>query len=383
MEVYLDNNATTPVSEKAAAAIADSHKYYANPSSIHTQGSRVKLFLDNSRERVSLALGAAPEEIIFTSGGTESDNLAVLGYLKKSKKKHIVTTLIEHHAVLNLFKALEREGYEVDYLSVDSDGIINLDDLTSKVREDTALVSIMYANNETGSIQPIEDALRIVKGISKDIVFHTDAVQALGKIPLDLNEIPVDMASVSSHKINGPKGVGALYIRKGFRILPLFRGGHHERGMRPGTENIPGIAGFAAAAEEAAVKLKENTKKYAALKRLLWSGISERIPRVTLNGALDRTLSNTLNVSFNNIEGESIIMMLDMEGISVSSGSACTSGSLEPSHVLSAMGVESAAAQGSIRFSFGKYNKEEEVEYLIEKLPPIVKRLRDMSPLEK
>ncbi|NLB34970.1 MAG: IscS subfamily cysteine desulfurase [Elusimicrobia bacterium] len=383
MEVYLDNNATSPISEKVAEAIKDSFAYYANPSSVHSLGIRVRNFMDDARNKVALALGVSKEEIIFTSGGTESDNLAILGSLKKTSKKHIVTSLVEHHAVLNLFKQLEKEGYEVTYLPVDKDGIVDLDSLSDCLRPDTALVSIMYANNETGAIQPIEKAVQIVKNMSEKIIFHTDAVQAFGKLPLSLRSIPIDMASVSAHKINGPKGVGALYVRKGLKIMPLFRGGHHEYGMRPGTENIMGIAGFGAASDEAVENLSSSIEKYTFLKKRLWEGIYKTIPRVLLNGGLDKTLPNTLNVSFTNIEGESIIIMLDLEGIAVSSGSACTSGSLESSHVLSAMGVPAAAAQGSIRFSFGRYNTEEEVDYVLEKLPPIVSRLRAMSPLEK
>jgi len=383
MKVYLDNNSTTPLSPEAAEEIRKAEVFFGNPSSNHSDGMAAKNILEESRVRTARALGAKPEEIIFTSGGTESNNLAVLGVLEKTDKKHLITTKIEHHSVLNVFKKLEKRGYKVSWIGVDADGMVDIEKLMNEVTRDTALVSIMLANNEVGTVQPVDRIAKQIKEISEDIIVHTDAVQAIGKMPLSMDNLGVDLLSVSGHKIYGPKGTGALYVRKGTGIKSVFSGGHQENNLRPGTENVQGAAGLGRAAEEAAEKLKENIEHYAKLKKRLKQGILESVKNVTVNGSDENTLPNTLNLSFNNIEGESVIMMLDMEGIAVSTGSACTSDSLEPSHVLRAMGADPASAQGSVRFSIGKQNTEEEIDYVIEKIPPIVENLRRMSPLEK
>jgi cysteine desulfurase len=382
MKVYLDNNATTPLAPEVALEMKDSMENFGNPSSLHGFGAKAKNILETARRRVAASLRCDPDEIVFTSGGTESDNLAIQGYLRSSKKKHIITSKTEHHAVLNVFKHLEGTGYRVSWIGTDRDGIIDPDDVAGELTGDTAIVSIMLANNEMGAVQPVKEIAARIKEHDPDIMFHTDAVQGFGKIKFNVRELGADLLSISAHKINGPKGAGALCIRKGVRMKPVCFGGHHERGIRPGTEDVCGIAGLGKAAELTGNNIDSNIEKLLNLRNRLMQGIQENIENIKVNGSLDNIIPNTLNVSFKNIEGESIIMMLDMQGIAVSTGSACTSGSLEPSHVLTAMGVDPATAQGSIRFSLGKYNTEQEIDYVIEKLPPIAQRLREMSPLE-
>ncbi|MDD5423475.1 MAG: cysteine desulfurase NifS [Candidatus Omnitrophica bacterium] len=382
-KVYLDNNATTRMRAEVLEAMLPYYKdVYGNASSVHEFGRTARRAVDDARQKVADFLGAAsPEEIIFTSGGTEADNLAVKGvaHALRAKGDHIITSAIEHHAVLNTCKFLEKEGYKVTYLKVDKDGVVDLGGLEKAITPKTILITVMYANNEVGTIEPVEEISKIARG--KGIYFHTDAVQAAGKIPFGLKTLGVDLASISGHKIYGPKGIGALYIKKGTKITPQMFGGHHEMGKRAGTENVAGIIGLGRAAELSKSEVSEEAKTLTELRDRLYKGIASKIEDVTLNGHPQDRLPNTLNVRFKYLEGEGIILSLDMEGVAVSTGSACTSGSLEPSHVLTAMGIDPAQTQGSIRFSLGKDNMKEDIDYVIETLPPIIKRLRDMSPL--
>ena len=382
-KVYLDNNATTRMREEVLEAMLPYYKdIYGNASSIHEFGRSARRAIDDARQNVADLLGASSaEEIIFTSGGTEADNLAIKGVANalRSQGNHIITSSIEHHAVLNTCKFLEKEGYKVTYVRVDKDGVINLEELKKSITDKTILITIMYANNEVGTIEPIEDIGRIAK--EKNIYFHTDAVQAMGKVPFGVNDFNVDLLSMSGHKIYGPKGIGALYVKKGTKVTPQMHGGHHEMGKRAGTENVAGIVGLGKAAELAKKEVLQEKEKLTTLRDYLYKGIISRIEHVRLNGHPEKRLPNTLNVGFKFLEGESIILNLDMEGIAVSTGSACTSGSLEPSHVLTAMDVDPADTQGSIRFSLGRDNTKEDMDYVLEVLPPIIKRLRDMSPL--
>ena len=381
-QVYLDNNATTRMREEVLEAMLPYFKdIYGNASSVHQFGRTARKAIDEARAKVAALLGtASAEEIIFTSGGTESDNFAIRGvaHALRSKGNHIITSAIEHHAVLNMCKFLEKEGCKVTYLGVDQYGMINPDELRKAITDKTILITIMYANNEMGTIEPVEEIGRIAK--EKGIYFHTDAVQAVGKLPFAVKDTNIDLLSMSAHKIYGPKGMGALYIRKGTKLTAQMYGGHHEMGKRAGTENVPGIVGLGKAAELAKKELPEEGK-IKSLRDYLYKGIVSNIEDVKLNGHPDKRLPNTLNVSFTYLEGESIILNLDMEGIAASTGSACTSGTLEPSHVLSAMGVDAVNTQGSVRFSLGKDNTKEEMDYVISVLPPIIKRLRAMSPL--
>ena len=380
--VYLDHNATTPVHPEVLEAMLPYFKdKFGNPSSIHGFGREVKVALEESREKVAKLINAGPSEIYFTSGGTESDNLAVKGtaFANRKKGKHIITSEIEHHAILESCKSLEKEGFEVTYLPVDGQGLIDPDDLGKAMRKDTILVSLMYANNEVGIIEPLEELSKITK--ENGVYFHTDAVQAMGKVPVDVQKLNVDMLSVSGHKIYGPKGVGAIYIRKGTRITSLSHGGSHERSRRAGTENVPGIVGLAKAVEIAYRDMEEQSKHLKKMSEAFYKKLTQAIPDVFLNGDLEKRIPNTLNLSFKAVEGESIILSLDLKGVAVSTGSACASGSLEPSHVLSAMGISPELAQSAIRFSFGRENTTDDVEYVVEILPEIVSRLRLMSPL--
>jgi cysteine desulfurase len=354
---------------------------YGNASSVHGFGRTARTAVDEARSKVARSLGVAREDVVFTSGGTEADNLAIKGVANalKSKGDHIITCAIEHHAVLNSCKYLEKEGYKVTYVGVDKDGTVSLDELRSAITPKTILITVMWANNEVGTIEPVEEIGKIAK--AKGIYFHTDAVQAGGKIPMDLESFPVDLVSISAHKFYGPKGVGALYIRKGTQITPQLHGGHHEMKKRAGTENVAGIVGMGCAAELAKTEVQEEAKYLTDLRDYLFRGITSKIPDVTLNGHPKDRLPNTLNVRFKYLEGESIVLNLDLEGVAVSTGSACTSGSLEPSHVLTAMGVDPAETQGSIRFSLGRENTKEDMDYVVTVLPPIIQRLRDMSPL--
>ena len=381
--VYLDNNATTRMREEVLEAMLPYYKdIYGNASSIHQFGRTARIGIDHARAKVADLLGAAsPEEIIFTSGGTEADNFALSGvaHALKAKGNHIITSSIEHHAILNMCKFLEKEGYQVTYLPVDKDGMVDPEAVKKAITDKTILISIMYANNEVGTIKPVAEIGKIAK--EKGIYFHTDAVQAAGKVQFTVKDINADLVAISGHKIYGPKGIGALYIRKGTKITPMMYGGHHEMGKRPGTENVAGIAGFGKAAELARKEVVEEGRVLTELRDYLCKGLISKIQNVTLNGHPEKRLPNTLNVRFKYLEGESIILNLDMEGVAVSTGSACTSGSLEPSHVLTAMGVDPAETQGSIRFSLGRDNTKADMDYVLEVLPPIISRLRDMSPL--
>jgi len=381
--VYADNNATTKVApEVLEVMLPYFSEYYGNPSSMHFFGGQVQKKVDEARAKVADLLGADPSEIVFTSCGTESDNAAILGTLDSfPEKRHLITTRVEHPAVGNVSTYLGRKGYRITELSVDREGRLDLDELKESLTDETALVTVMYANNETGVIFPIEEIGDIVK--AKGIPFHTDAVQAAGKIPLNLKKSKLDMLSISGHKLHAPKGVGVLYIRKGTRFSPFLIGGHQEKGRRGGTENVPYIIGLGKACELAKKHLDEENTKVIALRDYLEAKILEKIPNTLVNGDRVHRLPNTVSVSFEYVEGESILLLLSDLGICASSGSACTSGSLEPSHVLRAMGVPFTAAHGSIRFSLSIYNTKEEMDYIIEHLPPIIQRLRDISPFWK
>lgn len=378
--IYLDNNATTRTAPEVLEAMlpffAD---LYGNPSSMHFFGGQVARYLNTAREQVAALIGAHPSEIVFTSCGTESDNAAIMGTLYSyPEKKHLVISRVEHPAVLNVAHHLQARGYRISELRVDGQGQLDLDELRHVLTEDTALVSIMTANNETGVIFPIDEIAAIVR--ERGIPFHTDAVQAVGKIPMDMSRSPIDMLSLSGHKLHAPKGIGALYIRKGTRFAPFVVGGHQEAGRRGGTENVPYIIGLGHAAEFCLTHLEEENIRVRALRDRLEAELLERIPNTIVNGDRQHRLPNTTNLSFEYIEGESILMLLSDEGVCASSGSACTSGSLQPSHVLRAMGVPFTAAHGSIRFSLSIYNTEEDVDAVIDVLPPIIQRLRDISP---
>ncbi len=380
---YFDNNATTRVAPEVVEAMMPYfQERYGNPSSMHTFGGQVKGKVREAREKVAALLGAQPDEVVFTSCGTESDNAAVLGALERApEKRHFVTTRVEHPAVGNLCLYLRNKGYRVTELGVDRKGMLDLQELRDALDEDTALVSVMTANNETGVIFPIDEIGQIVK--ARGIPFHTDAVQAVGKIPLDMGGSPVDMLSLSGHKLHAPKGIGVLFIRRGTKFSPLLRGGHQEKGRRGGTENVPYIIGLGKAAELAMERMEEENTRVKAMRDRLEEGILERVPNTLVNGDRENRLPNTTSVSFEYVEGESILMLLDELGVCASSGSACTSGSLEPSHVLRAMGVPFTAAHGSVRFSLSVYNREEEIDYLLDHLPPIIERLREISPFWK
>ena len=381
--VYVDNNATTKVApEVLEAMLPYFSELYGNPSSMHFFGGQVQKSVNEAREKVADFLGADTSEIVFTSCGTESDNAAILGTLDSyPEKRHFITTRVEHPAVGNVSTYLGRKGYRVTELSVDREGRLDLDELKESITEGTVLVSIMYANNETGVIFPIEEIGEIVK--AKGIAFHTDAVQAAGKIPLNMKKSKIDMLSISGHKLHAPKGIGVLYIRKGTKFSPSLIGGHQEKGRRGGTENVPYIIGFGKACELAKKHLDEENTRVKALRDYLEAKLLEKIPNTLVNGERVHRLPNTVSVSFEYVEGESILLLLSDLGICASSGSACTSGSLEPSHVLRAMGVPFTAAHGSIRFSLSTYNTKEEMDYIIEHLPPIIQKLRDISPFWK
>lgn len=383
-KIYLDHAATTPIAPEVFAAMEPYLKeYYGNPSSVYTLGQQAAQAISGARERVANAIGAKEEEIIFTGGGSESDNLAIKGvaFALKDKGRHIVTSKIEHPAIISTCQQLEKYfGFEITYLDVDKEGFVDPEDVKKSLKDDTILVSIMMANNEIGTIEPIKEIASIVR--ERDIYFHTDAVQAIGQIPIDVNELGVDMLSISSHKINGPKGVGALYVRKGVRILPLIAGGAQERNRRAGTENVAGIVGFGKAIEIATENLEENVAYLRRLRDKLITGIEKNIKDTILNGPRDEhRLVNNVNFSFRYVEGESILLNLDMLGIAASSGSACSSGSLDPSHVLLSIGHTHETAHGSIRFSLGKGNTEEEIDYVLDVLPGIITKIREMSPL--
>ena len=411
-KVYLDNSATTPVDPQVAEVMMEFlTEAYGNPSSVHDYGRRVRVAIEKARGYVAELIGSTPEEIVFTSGGTEANNLALQGAAKArvNKGRHLITTAVEHHAVLDVMGYLQKNGYELTILPVDEEGIVSVDDVRAAIRPDTIVISVMHANNEVGSIQPIEAIGALAR--ERGVLFHVDAVQSLGKLPISVMDMKSDLLSVSGHKIYGPKGVGALYVRKGVRVAPLMFGGGQERKVRPGTENVLGIVGFGEACRLAGEGFQEFAS-LAVLRDRLLNGILERIPDVKVNGPAvngpavngsavsgpavngslvnesslngfrrDRRLPNNVNVSIRYVEGESLLLSLDMQGIAASSGSACTSGSLDPSHVLLAMGLTHEVAHGSLRLTLGKQTVQEDVEYVLEKLPPIVERLRAMSPL--
>ena len=381
--IYVDNNATTRVDpEVLREMLPYFSEYYGNPSSMHYFGGQVMEALDRAREKVAHLIGADPSEILFTSCGTESDNTAILAALQSyPEKRHLVTTRVEHPAVLNLCKHLMKQGCRVTELPVSREGLLDLDQLRDAVTPYTAVVSVMFANNETGVIFPVNEIAGIVK--EKGSVFHCDAVQAAGKIPMDMSRNQIDLLSISGHKLHAPKGVGALYIRRGTRFRPFLIGGHQEHGRRGGTENIPSIIGLGKACELAGEHLIEENTKVRALRDRLEKGLLEKVPRTWLNGHPALRLPNTTNLSFEYIEGEAILLLMSKEGIAASSGSACTSGSLEPSHVLRAMGVPFTGAHGSIRFSLSRFNTDEDIDVILEKVPAIIARLRELSPYWK
>lgn len=380
--IYLDNAATTKVADSVVDAMLPYFKeYYGNASSIYQLGAKSKEALDESREYIAGTLGAKTNEIYFTAGGSESDNWAIKATADAyaQKGKHIITSAIEHHAVLHTCEYLEKHGYEVTYVGVDENGVIKLDELKAAIRPDTILISVMFANNEIGTIQPIKEIGEIAK--EHDILFHTDAVQAYAQVPINVDEMHIDMLSASGHKLNGPKGIGFLYIKKGIKIRSFVHGGQQERGRRAGTENIPGIVGLAAAAKRSFSMLEEKMQKEIELRDYLISRIEAEIPYCRLNGDRKKRLPNNVNFSFQFIEGESMLILLDSKGIAASSGSACTSGSLDPSHVLLAIGLPHEIAHGSLRLTLSEENTKEEMDYVVEQLTAILERLRSMSPL--
>lgn len=378
--VYLDNNATTMVSREVLDEMLPFfHDRYGNPSSMHSFGGRVARELSDARLKVASLLGADPEEIIFTSCGTESDNTAIMSsLLVKPGKTHIVTSRVEHPAIKVLCEHLAQKGYRVTMVGVDSDGRLDMDEYEASLTPDTAIASIMWANNETGVIFPVEEAARLAR--DRGIVFHTDAVQIVGKIPIDMKGNAVDMLSLSGHKLHAPKGIGVLYVRKGTKFSPFLIGGHQEKGRRGGTENVAGIVGLGKACELAAASMEKENTYVRALRDRLENSLLAAIPQSRVNGVRDERLPNTTNISFEFVEGESILLLMDQHGICASSGSACTSGSLQPSHVLRAMGVPYTMAHGSIRFSLSVYNTEEDIDLVIRELPPIIDKLRVLSP---
>ena len=381
--IYVDNNATTRVAPEVLEVILPYlSEFYGNPSSMHSFGGKVAHKIEEARAKVASLINASPDEIMFTSCGTESDSTAIHAAISSvPDKKHIITSRVEHPAVKNLFEHLSKKGYRVTFVPVDRKGMLDLDYLYNNLTDDTAIVSIMWANNETGMIFPIEEISQVIK--KKGIVFHTDAVQAVGKVPIDVSKSEIDMLSISGHKIHTPKGIGALYVRKGTRFSPFLIGGHQEGGRRGGTENVVYIIGLGKASELASNHMGEMTTHVGKLRDNLENELLKRIPNAMINGDTENRLPNTTSISFEYVEGESILLMMNELGICASSGSACTSGSLEPSHVLRAMGVPFTAAHGSIRFSLGIYNTEEEIDFIVEKLPPIIENLRNMSPFWK
>ncbi len=379
--VYLDNNATTMIAPEVLDAMMPFLKErYGNPSSMHAFGGSVAREVAQARMNVAKLVGADNEyEIVFTGTGTESDNMAVMGVLAYyHDRRHIITSRVEHPAILSLYKKLEKDGYRVTYIPVDHAGNLDMNALRGSVDDDTAIVSIMYANNETGVIFPVEEIGSFLK--ERGVPFHVDAVQAAGKIPIEVNRIQCDLLTISGHKFHAPKGIGALYVRRGTRMRPILYGGHQEKGRRPGTENVPGIIGMGTAAELALKHLPDYSTKVKALRDKLEKGLLTSFKNSSLNGEAGRRVPNTTNVGFGYIEGEAILLYLDGKGIAASSGSACSSGSLEPSHVLRAMGVPFTSAHGSIRFSLSRYTKPEEIDYVLSEMPEVVNRLLEISP---
>lgn len=382
--IYLDYAATTPTHPLVLKAMLPWFTDgFGNPSSIHSFGQEAKGAIEEAREKVARLIGAKSDEIVFTGSGTEADNFAIKGvaYAKEHEGKHIITTAIEHHAVIETCKFLEKRGFKLTYLSVDRDGLVDLGEVKKAITDETILISVMHANNEIGTIEPIQEIARIAK--DTEICFHTDAVQTVGHLPVDVDELKVDLVSISAHKFCGPKGVGALYIRKGTRIVPFMNGGEQEHGRRASTQNVPGIVGFGKACQLAQQEMGQEKERLETLRDKLINGILNRIDHVHLNGHPTQRLPNNVNISLEFVEGESILLNLDLMGIAASTGSACSSSVLEASHVLLALGLPHESAHSSLRFSLGQETTEKDVDYVLEKLPQIVKKLRAMSPLYK
>jgi cysteine desulfurase len=385
-QIYLDHNATTPVDPAVVEAMLPHFSdEFGNASSIHSFGQRARAAVETAREQVAALLKAQPQEIVFTSGGTESDNHGIFGVvhaiLQTQASAHVITTAVEHEAVLNSCQALERQSVAVTYLPVSSHGVIHLDDLRRAIRPDTALITIMHANNELGTVQPLEEIGRIAG--EHDIYFHTDAVQSAGKIPVDVGACQLDLLSLSGHKLYAPKGVGAIYIKSGVRLEQLLYGGHHQRGFRPGTENVPGIVGLGKAAELARLGLPNDAARLSSLRDRLEQGLLARVPGARANGAAAPRTPNTSNISFPGIEGQALIIALDLRGLACSTGAACSSGAVEPSHVLMAIGLPASEARASIRFSLGRHTTPEQIDAALEIVPAAVAQLRQLSPTYK
>ena len=382
--VYLDYNATTPVEPEVLDAMLPYFSgEFGNASSIHTFGQKARAAVETAREQVAALIGARPQEIFFTSGGTESDNHAIFGitgsFANASKSRpHVITSFVEHEAVLNACQALEKQGVDVTYLHVDQDGLIDLQDLRGAIRKETALITIMHANNELGAIQPVEEIGRIAK--DADVYFHTDAVQSAGKLPIDVNQFQLDLLSLSGHKLYAPKGIGALYVRGGTRLKQLLYGGHHQRGMRPGTENVAGIVGLGKAAEIARQSLANDAKRLSALRDQLEHGLLHRVPHSRINAARAPRTPNTANLVFPGVEGEALLIALDLKGLACSTGAACSSGAVEPSHVLTAIGLPAEEARASLRFSLGRQTTQADIDFALQVVPAAVAQLRQLSP---
>ncbi|MEE8566369.1 MAG: cysteine desulfurase NifS [Candidatus Bipolaricaulota bacterium] len=382
--IYLDYAATTPTHPLVLKAMLPWFTDgFGNPSSIHSFGQEAKGAIEEAREKVARLVGAKSDEIVFTGSGTEADNFAIKGvaYAKEHEGKHIITTAIEHHAVIETCKFLEKRGFKLTYLSVDRDGLVDLGEVKKAITDETILISVMHANNEIGTIEPIQEIARIAK--DREICFHTDAVQTVGHLPVDVDELKVDLVSISAHKFCGPKGVGALYIRKGTKIVPFMNGGEQEHGRRASTQNVPGIVGFGKACQLAQQEMGQEKERLETLRDKLIKGILNRIDHVHLNGHPTQRLPNNVNISLEFVEGESILLNLDLMGIAASTGSACSSSVLEASHVLLALGLPHESAHSSLRLSLGQETTEKDIDYVLEKLPQIVKKLRTMSPLYK
>jgi cysteine desulfurase len=381
MRVYFDYNATTPVTDDVVEAVMRAtREIYGNPSSVHHFGQQAKATLDGARSAVAALIGAEPTEVVFTSGGTEADNFAIRGLaetLESTTRRHLVASAIEHEAVLNTFKALARRGWRTTLIPVDASGIVNPEQVRAAVTSETALVSVMHANNEIGTIQPIAELAAIAHEYGA--LFHTDAVQSTGKIPVSVKALGVDLLSLSAHKFNGPKGAGAIWIKRGTRMLPLVTGGKHERNRRAGTENVPAIAGMGIASQAAAGKIPYEATRLGAMRDRLEAGILDRVAGTVVNGARDRRVPNTTNISFDRVEAESLLIALDLDGVAVSTGSACSSGTLEPSHVLRAMGLPAHRTQNSLRFSLGLFSTDAEVDRVLELIPGLVAKLRGLT----
>ena len=380
--VYLDHNATTPVEPEVLEAMLPYFSAdFGNAASIHSPGQRAHAAVETAREQVAALLGARPQEVVFTSGGTESDNHAIFGMVRNgvAPAKHVITTQIEHEAVLNTCQALEKEGTEVTYLAVDSNGLVDLDQLRAAIRPQTALITVMHANNETGTVQALPEIGKIAA--ERDVYFHSDAVQSAGKIPIDVNALAVDLLSVSGHKFYAPKGAGALYVRGGTRLRQLLYGGHHQRGFRPGTENVPGIVGLGKAAALAQARMSEDAARIASLRDELERGLLEKVPHTRANASAAPRTPNTSNITFSGIEGEALIIALDLKGLACSTGAACSSGAVEPSHVLTAIGLPPDEARASIRFSLGRHTTPADIEFALAAVPAAVAQLRQLSPV--